>query len=430
MANYYQRAINAVFYANPVKLQQLIDEGHFYSRLLEDTGLMTKPFPIWHIPQCWEAAIGNVANWTKERQYLVADFLTRVHQVKEIFSKSFGIEFTPVDYQKYTDDFYAAKADESIEDALWLDSIEEAYKNGARPIDVELYYAGVRFDFTRAEELLKQGANPEAPLDEEDAYLTDRIGTEAAFLSTNLDRVFFFEERRDVDDEDMADLVGWAAHEQMYDLIMKYYKAQEDELDQNLSERGKGYIFGPDTDANSAKVWWISHGSYNQRLLVMDASRAWLLDMPHQEKNLDNYIACITAYTKDFMALYGGQTHKELALNMHHVHWNDRTIDPFIEKVKGKKEFKVLDFRVTDKSSDLDKYIKEKAGQRHLVSQECFMYWYKGVARELMAGGMTEDETLELLKRHPVDVLLIKKHCGGLTPEVLAKRILEKKDLC
>lgn len=208
----------------------------------------------------------------------------------------------------------------------------------------------------------------------------------------------------------------------------KNYKAREDEVDQNMSEREKGYVFGQDTDANSAKVWWISSGSHNQCLLVMDASRAWLLEMPHGEKNLDNYVACITAYTKDFMALYGCRTHGELALNMHRVHWDERTIDHFIGKVRGKKEFKVLDFRITDQSSDLDKYIKEKAGQRHLVSQECFMYWYKGVARGLMAGGKSEDETLELLKRHPVDVLLIKKHCGGLTPEVLAKRFLEKQD--
>ena len=427
MANYWQKAINAVFYANPVKLQQLIDEGHFYPFLLDNIGLMTRHFPIWRIPQCWEAAIGNVSDWTKEKQYLVSDFLTRVYQVKEIFRKSFGIEFTPVDYQQYTDDFYAAKADESIEEALWIDSIEEAYRNGARPIDVELYYAGVRFDFARAEELLKQGANPETPLDEEDAYLTGRIGDECAFLSTNLDRVLFFEERRDVDDEDMSDLVGWAAHEQMYDLMRKYYNPLEEEVEQHLSEREDGYVFGPDTDANSAKVWWISHGSYNQRLLVMDASRAWLLDMPHGEKNLDNYIACITAYTKDFMALYGGQTHKELALNMHRVHWNSRTIDPFIEKVKGKKEFKVLDYRVTDKSSDLDKYIKECADHRYQVSQEYFMYWYRGVAKELRASGMKEDEVLAFLKEHPIDVLLIKNHGGGLTPETLAARLLASK---
>ena len=135
MPNYFQKAINAAFYANPVKLQKLIDEGHFNVRLLEDTGFMTKPFPIWRIPQCWEAAIGDVSHWNKEVQYLITDFKSRVIQVKEIFRNSFNIEFSPIDYRQYTDDFYAARSDESIEEAFWLDSIEDAYKNGARPID-------------------------------------------------------------------------------------------------------------------------------------------------------------------------------------------------------------------------------------------------------------------------------------------------------
>jgi hypothetical protein len=159
----------------------------------------------------------------------------------------------------------------------------------------------------------------------------------------------------------------------------------------------------------------------------MDASRAWLLEMPHGERNLDNYVACITGYTKEFMALYGGQTHRELALNMHHVHWGDRSIDPYIEKVKGKEGFKVLDYRITDKSSSLDKYIKECADQRYQVSQEYFMKWYRGVAKELKASGMKEDEVLDFLKKHRIDVLLIRNHGGGLTPEIFAKRLLSKE---
>ena len=88
MPNYYQKAINAAFYANPVKLQKLIDEGHFPARLLEDTCLLTRPFPIWRIPQCWEDAIGDVSHWSKPVQYLIADFKARVFQVKEILRSS------------------------------------------------------------------------------------------------------------------------------------------------------------------------------------------------------------------------------------------------------------------------------------------------------------------------------------------------------
>ena len=426
MPNYFQKAINAAFYANPVKLQKLIDEGHFPVRLLEDTCLLTKPFPIWRIPQCWEDAIGDVSHWSKPVQYLIADFKARVFQVKEILRNSFSIEFFPIDYQQYTDDFFAARSDESIEEALWLDSIEDAYKNGARPIDAELYYAGVQFDFARTEELLKHGANPDIPLEEYDMYLYDRIATEASFLEVELDRIWKFEYRGEVDYGDISHLVGYAAHEKMYDLLIKYHKSPEDDTESAVSYVGKQYVFGPDTDANSAKVWWITNGPYADFMLVMDASCAWILEMPFGEKNLDNYRACITGYTKDFMSLYGGQTHKELALNIHHVHWDADSFDSFVGKVKALKGFKVLDYRITDNSTALDKYIKECADKRYHVSQECFMHWYQGVARYFLSTGIPEANVIDLLKKHPIQVGFIMAHGGGLTPETLAKRLLEK----
>ena len=426
MPNYFQKAINAAFYANPVKFQKLIDEGHFDLRLLEDTGFMTKPLPIWRIPQCWEAAIGVVSHWNKEVQYLITDFKSRVFQVKEILRNSFNIEFSPIDYQQYTEDFFAAGPNESIEEALWLDSIEVAYKNGARPIDAELYYAGVQFDFARTEELLKHGANPDIPLEEYDMFLYDRIATEASFLEVELDRVWKYECRGDVDYADISHLVGYAAHETMYDLLVKYHKSPEDDTESAVSNVRKRYVFGPDTDANSAKLWWITNGPYADFMLVMDASCAWILEMPFGEKNLDNYRACITGYTKDFMTLYGGQTHKELALNIHHVHWEADSFDSFIGKVKDHKGFKVLDFRVSDDSSELNKYIKECADRRYNVSQEDYMYWYRGVSRYLLSAGLPEENVIDLLKKRPVQVGYVKTHGNGLTPETLAKRLLEK----
>ena len=59
MSNYRNQAINAAFYADPVLLKQLIDEGHFSKSLIDDTGMLNVPFPIWRIPQCWEIAMGN-----------------------------------------------------------------------------------------------------------------------------------------------------------------------------------------------------------------------------------------------------------------------------------------------------------------------------------------------------------------------------------
>ena len=59
MSDYTQKAINAAFYADPGLLRKLIDEGTFPKSLIDDTGILNTPFPIWRIPQCWEIAMGT-----------------------------------------------------------------------------------------------------------------------------------------------------------------------------------------------------------------------------------------------------------------------------------------------------------------------------------------------------------------------------------
>jgi len=424
MTNYYQKAINAVYYANPAKLQQLIDEGHFYTCLLENTGLLTNPLPIWRIPQLWEASLGRAKDWNRDIRYLVADFLARIHEVKEILAKSFGVEYTPIDYQQYTWDFYAAKPNESIEEALCLDNIEEAYVNGARPIDVELYFAGVSFDFARAEMLLKEGADPNQPLDEYDNYLYDRIDGEGAFLQLNINTAWKYTFRPPVDDEKMADLVGSAAHEQMFDLIRKY-----SQTDNSSVAKTDKFVYGPDMNPDTAKLWWIRDYPYDKVLLVMDSSRAKVIEIGFGEKNFDNYTVCISAYVKDFKALYGVKTNKELAIRMHNQFYDFDSIDVFIEKVKGLKDFKVLDYRLTESSTELDKYIHKCAMARyHTLSQEYVVEWHRGVILHLREASLTDDEILHRFKKDPIPVLMIKNHCCSATYEFVAKTYLAPKE--
>lgn len=424
MANYYQKAINAVFYANPVKLQQLIDEGHFYNRLLEDTGLLSNPLPIWRIPQLWEAAIGDVSEWSKHVQYLVKDFKSRVHQVKDILGKSFDIEFTPVDYQQYTGDFYASTPDESIEDAFMVSDIKEVYVNGARPIDVELYCAGVKFDFARVEELLKQGANPRAAMEDADCYLSSRIGDECAFLSVNLSHIWKSPRHESLDEEEMSDLVGSAAHEEMFRLLNKYAK-KEDEEESSVEE----FTFGPDMNPDTAKAWWICDCRFTEIIMVMDASHAHLIEIPMREKNLDNYMACISAYVKDFKALYGADTNRDLAVKMHELHYSDDSIDPFIDKVKGMNQFRVLDYRLTEASSELEKFFHKCTENRyHTLSQEYMMSWYRGVASCLRQAGLSDEEILKKFKKKNIPVLWIQNHDSSATYEGVAQKYLTAEE--
>ena len=232
MPNYFQKAINATFYANPVKLQQLIDEKNFYSRLLEDTGLLSKPFPIWRIPQCWEEAMGNDPNeYNKEDRDTVRDFMERNQKIKHIFQSTFHVEYTPIDYQAYSGDYFAADPDYTQEDIV-DDPIEVLAKYGTTQQDVDLYCAVERFEYPKVIELLKQGANPYSPTCDGDRSSNAfwRIEVECSHLLTNkLAFAVFTEEyeRRPVGWEECGDLVGWAAHEKMFRILEEYNTCPE-----------------------------------------------------------------------------------------------------------------------------------------------------------------------------------------------------------
>ena len=225
MPNYKDKAINAVFYAHPDRLQELIDEGNFPQELLEDVGLLTRPFPIWRITQCWEEAMGDDASAYREKKK-VADFMARNKAVKVIFQKAFNVEFAPIDYQSYWENFYANDPNESDEDNISAQETVALAKYGTTPLDIELYCAVEKFDFPRVKELLEKGANPRASTevnDESDEGCMTRIDTECSYLCTcRLSFAWNPKENDPVGDDEIGDLIGWAAHETMYRLLEKY----------------------------------------------------------------------------------------------------------------------------------------------------------------------------------------------------------------
>ena len=143
-----------------------------------------------------------------------------------IFEKRLGVHFTPVEYQLYHDDFYCDYPDETIEDQLMVKSIQELLDVGVRRIDIDLYCAGAKFNYSEVKRLLKEGANPAAWLPDpfpSGFQLDDRIGAECSFLDTQIAHFLYSKKTKaPLYRGFMGDLVGWAAHETMYDLIEKY----------------------------------------------------------------------------------------------------------------------------------------------------------------------------------------------------------------
>ena len=223
MGNYIKNpAILAVFYARPEILNSLIDAGVFDKNLLQDTRILCKPFPIWRISQCWKV-ISSMTGWRDDIRADVEAFRQRNEEVMKIFEDRLGVDFTPVDYQLYHDDFYCDYPDESAEDQLVIESVQELLDAGVRQIDIDLYCAGAKFYYAEVERLLKKGGNPAAWLPDispSGFQLDDCIGAECSFLSTEVAHFLYSKKSSEpLYRLFLCDLVGWAAHETMYDLI-------------------------------------------------------------------------------------------------------------------------------------------------------------------------------------------------------------------
>lgn len=219
------KAIVAVYYARPDDLIDIIDNGRFDMSLLENIGHLSKPFPIWRISQCWDV-VSRVEDWKEEFQPVAIEFRRRNDEIIRIFKERLGVEFTPIDYQAYHDDFYCDYPDETPADQLMVDSTQELLDAGVRQIDIDLYCAVAKFYFDEAKDLLEKGANPAAWLPDpfpSGFQVDDHIGAECSYLGTML--------YSDIEDKgksktvyhsDLPQLLGWAAFETMYRLIEKY----------------------------------------------------------------------------------------------------------------------------------------------------------------------------------------------------------------
>lgn len=424
MANYYQKAINAVFYANPVKLQQLIDEGHFYNRLLEDTGLLSKPFPIWRITQCWLEAIGdNVENYIEETREELADFIERNKQIQEIFRTQFNVEFTPINYQDYWQDFYCEDPSSSEEDCLDYESPEVLAKLGTTQLDIDLYCAVVKFDFPQVIDLLKKGANPGAPTsdDKYDGGAFERIGTECSYLCTcQLSYAWKKDYEHNSVEDEVGDLVGWAAHEAMDRVLNEYNTIPP--------EPAPVIIYPEGVHEGSAAIWALHDAGEDSTVVIVDGTRAWFMAKADGDADYRNYSICITGYEKDFMPLFNAKNHDALVDRMIFELDCPESIEKMLALVEGKKEFTIWDFRVSEKATPLEKKLAEISWTDFGTSREYAMNWYYEVARLLKKAGLSDEAIIAKFEAKPIPVLWFRNHGGGVTPESMAQKYLVSEE--
>ena len=231
--------IKATFHNCYEVVKKLVESEEFDKSILEDIGLMNIPFPLYYITMCYKKVM-----WTGFREEVlpfVKEQQKSIDLLLDLWKNQFGVDTeATIDYKKYEDYFYCLSDDETIEE-VFMDPIELFLENGCRKIDLDLFEAVDKFQFSKVKELLQKGANLNANLapinDNQDDYFNclDRIGGECSYLCTC--QIFpLIKEPHGawyinypIGDQEIGDLVGWAAHEEMYNLLENNLNIIEDD---------------------------------------------------------------------------------------------------------------------------------------------------------------------------------------------------------
>ena len=186
--------------------------------------------PLHYITACIDLAIGKPEDFTKvESRDAAHRALEKNARIKELLVKHFAIDFSEeIPFHDYANAgiIFADYEEDIWKDVFMTQDYEGLKKLGATDKDIQLYVAASKFQFNQVQQLLDQGAKPDAEIwSDEVLTCMNRIGVEASFLGTMIHSVLLGESRGSITQEDdLWHLIGLAAHEKMYDLLKPYCK--------------------------------------------------------------------------------------------------------------------------------------------------------------------------------------------------------------
>ena len=217
--------VEAVFNIDDKRFFKLVEDGRLNESVIKNTNFFySPPLPLYYITICWDYILKDYNEWKEEYRDIVYKRKCQNDRIKNFFNEKYGLDMSDIPFSSYCDYFFSQPKDASVEDCLG-ETKESLISQGFKEIDIDLYCRVVKFDYEQVERLLQCGANPRTwiPCKGEDQCM-DRIGIECSFLNIELDHVIM---ERSYDTElriSMHNLIGLAAHEKMYDLLLKYDK--------------------------------------------------------------------------------------------------------------------------------------------------------------------------------------------------------------
>lgn len=169
-------------------------------------------------------------DWIDSIKPLVEKHRKRTEKMFDFWRVEIGQQDNQFEYNKYFDFFWCYNPNDPDEkDRVILDTILYSKEKGFKEIDLRLYNRVASFDFVEATKLLEQGAKINIHFyDDGDSSAYSRISGERSFLATcEVIPTFEIFEREGYNQSFnivrmFGDLLGLAAHEEMYYLLEKY----------------------------------------------------------------------------------------------------------------------------------------------------------------------------------------------------------------
>lgn len=238
--SFNEALIKATYHNKYELVSKLIKCDEFDENIIQDIGLLDIPCPLYYITICCKRTMRG--EFRADTMPFVKKQRIRIDKLLQLWRERIGVDVdAKIDYKKYEKYFHCYSDDESDEYVL-MDPREKYTENGCREIDIDLFIAVVKFQFSKVKELLEIGANPNARLftidDKElfyEDYLNclDRIEEECAYIC--VDKTFLILKETHgtwyinwpISDEDIGHLIGWAAHKDMYKLLEQCVKTEE-----------------------------------------------------------------------------------------------------------------------------------------------------------------------------------------------------------
>ncbi len=217
---YFDDFVRAVFNVDANRFFELVDEGCFSKMLSRDSNIFPDVvLPLHYITISWDIILNKHDEWKDEYKLILMAKKMANDKIKEFFISECHENMMDIPFDDYTDYFICQEKDVCIYDCIRRTKIE-LLEMGYREIDLDLYLYVGKFDFGMVMLLLNKGANPSVRFCNETDCI-DKIGTECASLEIKLEDLILSKKPYEGDiKQGIADLIGLAAHEKMYSLLL------------------------------------------------------------------------------------------------------------------------------------------------------------------------------------------------------------------